>query len=423
MISLGDKLSRFVGGGPATPRVDHDSEGALRSNACPSGHARDGLTPARESLKGALERLPSPLRSCHTEPALPLDFAAGPLLTLAEAMPGRAISTLHGSTWLGESAHLPSDRHGLIAFETAQAADYRHLERMTGDERLRGFDPRHALFLDIEATGLEHGAGTLAFLVGLGFFEGDALRVEQVLLRDPDEEAALLELVWQAVLRFDYLVSFNGKSFDLSVLQNRMVMHRMCSRETAELKLRPHLDLLHVSRSVFKGVWPDVRLQTLEREVLGFFREDDMPGALAPLCWFTWLRDGDARPLAGIARHNRMDVLSMVALAGLLAREAEPRPDAGRRSRVALNLARLYLRRKAPSEALLVLADLPPLMDHVERVAALELVSIASRRIGDLDAQVGALIELLALAPERVDVEKALMRARRAGARKAKAAP
>ncbi len=99
-----------------------------------------------------------------------------------------------------------------------------------------------------------------------------------------------------------YLVSFNGKSFDLSVLQNRMVMHRMCSKEESELKLRPHLDLLHVSRSVYKGLWQDVRLQTLEAQVLGFVREHDMPGSLAPSCWFAWLRDAEPRPLAGIAR-------------------------------------------------------------------------------------------------------------------------
>lgn len=416
MISLAGKLQRFVGVGPqtapATAEDARDSEGAARCDELPEAGVAG-------SLRSALARLPlPPLRGAmggagRTDQRLALE--AGPLMTLDEAIPGAAVPTRRGSTWLGATSHDAGDRHGLVALGAAAQADYRHLEKMTGDARLGGFDPRRALFLDIEATGLEHGAGTVAFLVGLGWFEGEALRVEQVLLRDADEEAALLEIVWDAVERLDYLVSFNGKSFDLSVLQHRMVMHRMCSRKTAELKLRPHLDLLHVSRSVFKGVWPDVRLQTLEREVLGFFREDDMPGALAPLCWFTWLREGDARPLAGIARHNRMDVLSMVALAGVLATEAEPRADAGRRSRVALNLARLYLRRKAPSEARAVLADRPPLMDPMERIEALELEITAARRAGDLAGQVEALAQLLSLAPEREDVARALARARRRG--------
>ena len=36
------------------------------------------------------------------------------------------------------------------------------------------FDPRRALFLDTETTGLSGGAGTVAFLVGLGRIEGKA---------------------------------------------------------------------------------------------------------------------------------------------------------------------------------------------------------------------------------------------------------
>jgi len=402
MMRLGDKLARFVPP-PVTLAPPRDT---------------DVVTELRAAL-ARIERSPGvqrPARSRRPEPMSwsGLVIESGPPPSLAEALPGCAVQTSCGSTWLATTHHAPDERHGDIALGRALGADYRHLERMTGDTRLAGFDPRHALFLDIEATGLEHGSGTLAFLIGLGYFEGDTLRLEQVVLRDHDEEPALLELVWERVRRFRYLVSFNGKSFDLSVLQNRMVMHRMCSKEESELKLRPHLDLLHVSRSVYKGLWQDVRLQTLEAKVLGFVREHDMPGSLAPSCWFAWLRDAEPRPLAGIALHNRHDVLSMVALAAVLAHEAEPRADAGRRSQVALNLAALYVRRKGNREALTVLEDTPPLSDRVQQIAMLELVVKAARRIGLVARMVTALEELVTLAPERPELERALTRARRA---------
>ena len=382
MIGLGDKLARFM-----TP---------------PTTPAAAPEVPARITPRLDFDRLPRPRNSISTIAHAPLE----------EALPGQVMKTRVGATWVASTLHEPAERHGDVPLGAALEADFRHLERMTGDARLAGFDPREALFLDIEATGLEHGAGTLAFLVGIGFFEGDTLRLEQILLRDHDEEAALLAILWERVQAFRYLVSFNGKSFDLSVLQNRMVMHRMCSREESQLKLRPHLDLLHVSRAVYKGLWDDVRLQTLERHVLGFVRHDDMPGAMAASCWFAWLREADPAPLVGIAVHNRHDVLSMVALAGVLAREAEPRPDAGRRSQVALNLAALYVRRKANAEALAVLEHTPPLADYAQREAMLELLVKAARRSGDYRRLVAGLEALLVLGPERQQLQRAITRAR-----------
>jgi len=415
-MRLGDKLARFVPPpvveAPPPPSSVAAIVSELRAALALMERASEPLSPrARMPGRGAREHARG-FRS-HEAAGAGLPVEIGPAPTLAEALPGRAVKTSCGSTWVATTFHEPAERHGDIPLGRALGADYRHLERMTGDARLTDFDPREALFLDIEATGLEHGSGTIAFLIGLGYFEGDTVRLEQVLLRDHDEEAALLEIVWDRVKRFRYLVSFNGKSFDLSVLQNRMVMHRMCSKEESELKLRPHLDLLHVSRSVYKGLWQDVRLQTLEAHVLGFVRTDDMPGSLAPTCWFAWLRDAEPRPLAGIARHNRHDVLSMIALAGVLAHEAEPRVDAGRRSQVALNLAALYVRRKGNHEALNVLTDTPPLTDPAQRVAMLELVVKAARRVGDVQRMVTALEELVALAPERPELVRALARAQR----------
>lgn len=406
-MRLANKLARFLPQRAATRAAPPTSDGE-------PGRERD-------RMRSALERLPA----ARIRPNTRLDEVLGALEalgsgappSLAEALPGVATPTSRGATWVHTTRYAASDTIGEVSFQCALDAGFAHLERMTADPRLEGFDPRRALFLDIEATGLEHGSGTLAFLIGLGFFEDDTLTLEQVLLRDHDEEAALLELVWEAVESFPFLVSFNGKSFDLSVLQNRMVMHRMCSRRECQLKLRPHLDLLHVSRGLYKGMWPDVRLQTLEAHVLGLVREDDVSGALAPLCWFAWLKEADPRPLVGIVKHNRLDVLSMVALAGRLAHDAEPRPDAGRPSRMALNLAQLYVRKRANAEALEVLDDTPFLASRQQRLAMLELAVTASRRLGDGQRYLQALEALLALDPDRAKEARALARARRRLAR------
>jgi hypothetical protein len=376
-------------------------------------HARSpGLAQALERLgqtrrQSARPEPPAPTQHFH----MPALFSeGGPPPSLAEALPGSAQRATRGSTWLTASRHPLGDRHGLTPLGLAQEVSYRHVERLTGDPRLHGFALDKALFLDIEATGLEHGAGTLAFMIGLGHLEDDAFVVNQLILRDPDDEPAQLELLWEAVERFPYLVSFNGKSFDLSVLQSRLVMNRLCSSRDSELKLRPHLDLLHLGRNLYREAFPDTRLQTLEQRVLGFVRESDMPGALAPACWFAWLRDADPRPLAAIALHNRWDVVSMLALAARFAEVARPEPDSSRTSRLALNLAKLYARRRHPADALAILDGPSPLASPEERDLALELEATCARRVGDFARLAETLETLLARHPDDPALARALAR-------------
>jgi uncharacterized protein YprB with RNaseH-like and TPR domain len=314
-------------------------------------------------------------------------------------------------TWVATSRHALSGRHGVEVLGERGGSD--HLERLIGDPRLTGFTAERALFLDIEATGLEHGAGTLAFMIGLGHFDGDEAVITQLVLREPDEERAQLELLWDLVDAFPYLVSFNGKSFDLSVLQSRLVMNRLCTPREGELKLRPHLDLLHLSRNLYRGVFGDTRLQTLEKKLLGFERVDDMPGALAPSCWFHWLREGDPRPLAAIAEHNRFDVLSMIALTRVLSEKSRPVGDASRGSAMWLNLARTFLKRRQPQAALDVLGEAPRLVTPGEQDEALALEVTACRRVGALHRQARALEQLIARHPHEESWRRALHRVSR----------
>ena len=174
-----------------------------------------------------------------------------------------------------------------------------------------GFAPdelRHPLFLDTETTGLSGGTGTVAFLVGLAWREGDGLALAQYFLCDFDQEQALLWAVGQCISQAGVLVSYNGRSFDWPLLQTRLVLRR------AVWPSPPHLDLLTLARRIFRPRLPDCALQTIEQTVLDLHRADDLPGSLIPSRYFAWLRQGDPRSLEPVFLHNQQDVLSMALL-------------------------------------------------------------------------------------------------------------
>lgn len=163
------------------------------------------------------------------------------------------------------------------------------------------------LFLDTETTGLSHGAGTVAFLVGVGFFTGDAFVVRQYLMRDYDEEAFVLSHVAEHLRRCQLVCTFNGASFDLPLLEVRFTMQRMREQYTAP----PHVDLLHPARRIWKLRLKKCNLTCLEEAVLGEYRADDLPGALVPERYFRFLKTRDFALLDDILRHNVQDIASL----------------------------------------------------------------------------------------------------------------
>jgi uncharacterized protein len=176
-------------------------------------------------------------------------------------------------------------------------------------------NPEKWLFLDTETTGLAGGTGTYAFLVGLAWWDGGGLQVEQLFLRDFSEEHSLLHELSGRLEERPVLVTFNGKSFDWPLLENRFTM----TRAIGVPRLAAHLDLLHPARALWKLRLGSVRLVELERHVLdaarlGWHREDDVASALIPQYFFDYLRGGPAQPLAGVVRHNQMDLRGLAAL-------------------------------------------------------------------------------------------------------------
>jgi len=163
--------------------------------------------------------------------------------------------------------------------------------------------------LDTETTGLATAAGTVAFLVGLGWWEADRFRQVQLLLPDHPAEPGLLARLAGHIPADAWLVTYNGRGFDWPLLVARYRMARLPAPPHAG-----HLDLLPFVRRVFRHRMTDARLRTVETELLGTSRHGDVDGWQIPGLYLDFLRGGEAWPLIDVVRHNREDVRSLARL-------------------------------------------------------------------------------------------------------------
>jgi uncharacterized protein len=189
------------------------------------------------------------------------------------------------------------------------------VEKASRSARIAMSDPEKWLFLDTETTGLSGGTGTYAFLIGLAWWDSGGLQMEQLFLRDYSEEHSILHELAGRLAERPVLVTFNGKTFDWPLLQSRFTM----TRSIAIPKIAAHLDLLHPARALWRLRLGSVRLVELERHVLeaerlGWARGADVSSALIPQYYFDYLRGGAADPLAGVVKHNQMDLRGLAAL-------------------------------------------------------------------------------------------------------------
>ncbi len=179
------------------------------------------------------------------------------------------------------------------------------------DDYLKAVDVRRTLFIDTETTGLAGGAGTVAFLVGVGYLEEDAFIVRQYFMRDFHEESSLLKRLAEQVNAASALISFNGRSFDIPLLNSRYIMNR----HRAIFDGMPHFDVLFAARRIWRDLVESCSLGELEKSILGVHRTEDVPGALVPQIYFDFLHSGKLEGLREVFLHNHHDILSMAALA------------------------------------------------------------------------------------------------------------
>ncbi|MHB1295120.1 MAG: ribonuclease H-like domain-containing protein [Anaerolineae bacterium] len=213
-----------------------------------------------------------------------------------------------------------------------------------------GWDPAQAAFVDIETTGLSRGAGTCAFLIGIGGFDADGFFVRQYFMPGHEDEEALLDAVAEELDGRTGLVSFNGRAFDWPILQTRFILSR---REPPE-RMDPHLDVLLLSRRLWRRRFTSCALASLEGSVLGLQREQsDVPGYLVPQLYEDYVRFGRSGPMVGVFYHNVTDILSTAALAALAGRLVSG-AETGQHTRVCDPLAMgvLYERLGRNEEAL-----------------------------------------------------------------------
>jgi uncharacterized protein YprB with RNaseH-like and TPR domain len=262
------------------------------------------------SLKERLERLVAAAARRGERRVYP---TGPPAVPLEELIQGRRVTNERGEFFLVEDdVHLET-LHGDVPLTRFRGLDPGTVALLSGDASLEGFDLADAVFLDTETTGLAGGTGTAAFLVGIGYVEGERFVVRQYFMRDYHEEAALLRGLAQDLARFRHIVTFNGKTFDIPLLEARYAMNR----ERFPLSAARHFDLLFPARRLWKARLESCRLQVLEAALIGFRRVGDVAGAEIPNIYFDFVRRRDGRAMARVLQHNRLDIVSLAALAAL----------------------------------------------------------------------------------------------------------
>jgi uncharacterized protein YprB with RNaseH-like and TPR domain len=276
-------------------------------------------------------------------------------------------------------------------------------------------EPRLLCF-DLETTGLSGGAGTYAFLVGFGVFDDEGFHTRQFFLRGYGEERALLHAVEDEIStglaeRPSVLVTYNGRSFDVPLIETRYQIHRLQS----PFDQMAHVDMLFPARRLWKrrgpraspsgggaafearvrpfgAMAPDespgsCALTAIERDILGLHRQDDVPGWEIPARYFGYARTGDARGLEAVLEHNRLDLLSLGAVAAVILEMVREGAEAARERHDCLALGRLleYLGRLDEAERCFAAAAIDDGMlesglDRIVRADALHWLALHHRR-------------------------------------------
>ncbi|MBK7929204.1 MAG: ribonuclease H-like domain-containing protein [Bryobacterales bacterium] len=203
----------------------------------------------------------------------------------------------HGTVDIGSLIELPADLFHAVSAGEAKPAP-----------------PAEWAFLDTETTGLAGGSGTCAFLIGVGRITPEGFRLRQFFLRDFGEEPSVLEALTAELSTARTLVTYNGRAFDIPLLETRYRMNR-ARPPFASLD---HVDLLYGARRMWRLRLENCRLQQLEREIIGFEREGDIPGDQIPTAYFDFLRGQGAAWLAQVFEHNALDIVTLACVAAVL---------------------------------------------------------------------------------------------------------
>jgi len=199
--------------------------------------------------------------------------------------------------------------HGLYFVEQHWPADASATVRLPWGDPIE-VDRERLVCFDTETTGLAGGVGTKAFMIGTACWRGATIVTRQLYLTALAGEACMLDVFVQTLPADPVFISYNGRSYDAPLLKGRYRLHR----QAHPFEERLHIDLLYPTRRAYRGVWENCRLQTIERNLLGIVRDDDLPGSEAPGAWLAFLRGQSSRNLGRVLDHNRQDVITLTCL-------------------------------------------------------------------------------------------------------------
>jgi uncharacterized protein YprB with RNaseH-like and TPR domain len=266
----------------------------------------DGLS-VKEKLEKLINLTGAPKTVRPPAPAVEVERGRSePLLFLEHPYP---LPTKYGRHRLEEALSVKGD----VLFRLSHDIDFEELDLST------------SLFLDLETTGLSGGTGTVPFLVGLGYFRDGRFNVGQFFLGELGEEERMIRDLSRFFREMDFrsVVTYNGKAFDMPLLETRFIMFR----EALGLSRLPHLDLLYTARRLWKHKHDSCRLFHLAQQIVQADRDEDIPSAEIPYRYFEYLRSGDFSLIDPILYHNQEDILSLLGLvisaAGLFAEGGE----------------------------------------------------------------------------------------------------
>lgn len=230
-----------------------------------------------------------------------------------EWLSGAEVETDLGRHFETEKLYERHRRHGSIGICDLEDLPRNFLDPISNGQ-IAASPPQKWCFLDTETTGLAGGAGTYAFLIGVGRITPEGFRVRQFFMREFGEEASLLSALSEHLKQFDVLITYNGRTYDQPLLETRFRMVR--SRPPfASLE---HLDLLFGARRLWNLRFDSCRLVDLENQILGVEREGDLPGEMIPYVYFEYLRTHEIGRLLPIFHHNQVDILTLACLTAVV---------------------------------------------------------------------------------------------------------
>jgi uncharacterized protein YprB with RNaseH-like and TPR domain len=213
---------------------------------------------------------------------------------------------------LFENAYVLGSSYGQIPIAMGLQIPDAILGFLSREAAFDGLDLSSSVFLDLETTGLSGGTGTVPFLVGLAYYRDERFKVTQFFLNDMAEEGRLVEELGRFIgeMGFKSLVTYNGKAFDLPLIETRFALHR----KPCPLRGLPHLDFLFSARSLWQHKYDSCRLFNLAQTIVQAPRSEDIPGAEIPLRYFQYIRSGDFSLIEPILYHNQEDLLSLLGV-------------------------------------------------------------------------------------------------------------